>query len=150
MSDVPVLLRRLWELSHALRAMSSSMERAIGVSGPQRLVLREVQRRPGVTPGELAESLCIHPSTVTGLVDRLVARELLHRRRRTDDRRSSRLRITPAGEALLESPAATVERVVQDVAGGLEPSEVEAAQRVIADLSAALNRAAEGEAPPNR
>lgn len=144
----PDLLPLLWEAHHALQGMSRQMERTLGVSGPQRLVLREVGRRPDLPPGELAELLGVHPSTITGLVDRLVDRGLMHRVRRADDRRSSHLRLSPTGEALLHQDAPTIESVVESATCEM-PLEVRlAAADVLHTLSLALRAAADGAPPP--
>ena len=76
--DVPALsgtlsfMQLLWELHHELQAQSKEMEHRHGVTGPQRLVLRLVGRFPGVSPGELAALLRLHPSTLTGVPSRAV------------------------------------------------------------------------------
>jgi DNA-binding MarR family transcriptional regulator len=40
----------------------------VGVTGPQRLVLRVVGLFPGMSAGELATVLRVHPSTLTGVL----------------------------------------------------------------------------------
>jgi DNA-binding MarR family transcriptional regulator len=66
------------------------MEAAHGVTGPQRLVLRMVGRFPGIAAGRLSEILHVHPSTLTGILKRLEARELLQRKADPRDARCSR------------------------------------------------------------
>ena len=77
----PVLdfLRVLWTLEHGLQSASKRMEASLGVTGPQRLVLKVLTRFPGASAGELSEILHLHPSTVTGIVQRLVTKGLLAR-----------------------------------------------------------------------
>lgn len=140
----PDLLRPLWEVSHALRSMSGHMERHLGLSGPQRLVLREVEQEPGLAPGDLAERLGIHPSTVTGLVDRLAERGLLVRRARVGDRRSSSIFMTPGGTDLLHRPGLTIEHVVRQVVALKDPAAIGAAADLLQRLSSALRLASEG------
>lgn len=55
------------------------------------------------TMSELAEHLGLDRSSVTGLVDRAVARGLLHRTGDERDRRSSRVALTDAGHDLAET-----------------------------------------------
>ena len=57
--DVLQFMRLLWAIVHALQMQSKEMSKAVGVTGPQRLVLRVVGLFPGVSPGTLAEIL--HP-----------------------------------------------------------------------------------------
>src|SRR5437764_12841200 len=80
MSDIqlrldPVLdfLRLLWSIEHGLQRVSKKMESELGLTGPQRLVLRVVGRFPGLSASELAHIVRLHPSTSTGILQRLVA-----------------------------------------------------------------------------
>ena len=41
----------LWAVDHGLTSISKRMERALGITGPQRLVVRIVGRRPASRPG---------------------------------------------------------------------------------------------------
>ena len=68
------------------------MESELGITGPQRLVLRVVGRFPGLSAGELAHIVRLHPSTITGILQRLVARKLIERERDPSDNRRTRLR----------------------------------------------------------
>ena len=81
MSDIqlrldPVLdfLRLLWSIEHGLQRVSKRMEAELGITGPQRLVLRVVGRFPGLSAGELAHIVRLHPITITGILKRLVSR----------------------------------------------------------------------------
>ena len=46
----PVLdfMRLLWSVEHGLQSTSKRMEATLGITGPQRLVLRIVTARPGL------------------------------------------------------------------------------------------------------
>src|SRR5579862_9755186 len=93
--DLPDALRfmqLLWAVAHGLGSRSKEMNRAIGVTGPQRLVLRVVGLRPGLSAGDLARVLHLHPSTLTGVLQRLVAQRLLVRVADHEDRRRVVLR----------------------------------------------------------
>src|SRR5438034_2717248 len=102
MSDIqlrldPVLdfMRLLWAIEHGLQRLSKRMEGELGITGPQRLVLRVVGQFPGLSAGELAHIVRLHPSTITGILQRLVARGLLERQRDPADTRRVRLRLRP-------------------------------------------------------
>jgi DNA-binding MarR family transcriptional regulator len=139
----PDLLQLLWEAGHALQAMSRKMERTLGISGPQRLALREVNRRPGIAPGELAGVLGIHPSTVTGLVERLVQLGLVVRTRDEGDRRSVHLEATERGRALLARDGVTIESVVRETAHRVPVDQRRAAAAFLREVSVALRTTAE-------
>lgn len=95
-------LRRLFKGIHEY---SKAMQRRSGLSAPQAWALTLVDADAGLSLGTLAEGMYAHPSTVSGIVDRLVNRGALRRERDPEDRRGIRLFLTPAGRRLLrESP----------------------------------------------
>ena len=85
----PVLdfLRLLWSIEHSLQRTSKSMQASLGVTGPQRLVLLIVGRAPGISPGDLARIVRLHPSTITGVLQRLERKKLLVRKQDSRDSR---------------------------------------------------------------
>ncbi len=112
----PVLqfLQTVWRLEHALERASKRMEDAVGISGPQRFALRMIGARPAITAGELAGVLHLHPSTVTGIVQRLEGRKLVKRVSNSHDGRVAHLHLTAAGSKI-NKPAAkgTIERAAR-------------------------------------
>lgn len=131
-------LRRLWAVDHALQLQSIAMSRRIGITGPQRLVLRLIARFPGVLAGSLARLLHLHPSTITGIVNRLQKRGLLQRHTDDADRRRQRLIVTPRGAELLVSRGETVESATRRALSTLPEEDVTATLRVFAALEAYL------------
>lgn len=112
----PILqfLRTVWKLEHALERASKRMEDTLGVSGPQRFALRVIGARPGITAGELAALLHLHPSTVTGILQRLQARGLVRRTSNAADGRLAHLHLTAAGRrATRPSMPGTIEHAVR-------------------------------------
>jgi DNA-binding MarR family transcriptional regulator len=89
------------------------MARELGLTGPQRLVLRIVGRFPGIPAGELAALLHVHPSTLTGILQRLEKSGWVKRRVHPRDRRRVLLGLTERGRALDVGDAHTVEGVVR-------------------------------------
>ncbi|HET7452657.1 MAG TPA: MarR family transcriptional regulator [Thermoanaerobaculia bacterium] len=131
-------LRLLWAVDHGLQSASKRMAQSLGVTGPQRLVIRIVGRRPGISPGELAGILHVHPSTLTGVLSRLVAHGLLARRGDTRDRRRMILTLTEKGKAINRSTAGTVEAGVRRMLGSISRPDLEASERVLRRLAADL------------
>jgi len=93
-------LRRLFK---AIREYSKAMQRKAGLSSPQAWALRILEQQPGLSLGGLAARMYSHPSTVCGVVDRLVERGVVARRVNRSDRRGIALSLTPAGRRLLKS-----------------------------------------------
>lgn len=138
-----LFMQQLWELTHALDAMSKRMEGVYGVTGPQRLALRIIGRTPGIAAGALAETLRLHPSTLTGIVRRLSQRKLLKRTPDPADARRALLELLPAGHRLDEQRAHTVEAAVRRAMLRVTPTQLAAASAVIAVLISELARETE-------
>lgn len=122
-------LRLLWEIHHGLSTFSKRMQRDIGLTGPQRLVLRLLGESPGMTPGELAESLHLDPSTLTGIVRRLQRGRFVRRAVDPLDRRRHLLAVTPRARAATSVRTGTVEERVAGALGALSAREIESTKR---------------------
>ncbi len=140
----PVLdfMRALWELDHALQSASKRMETKLGVTSPQRLVLRIVGRYPGISAGEVSSLLHLHPSTLTGVLKRLATRGLVQRRSDPADGRRVLLRLTPKGKAVDAIRAGTVEAAVRRALERLDARTVAAAREIADALVVELERMA--------
>jgi DNA-binding MarR family transcriptional regulator len=141
-------LRLLWAVEHGLQRASKRMEATLGVTGPQRLVLRIVGRFPGLSAGELARIVLLHPSTITGILQRLVSRGLLVRERDPEDSRRVRLRLTQRALTFTRVSQGTVERAVNRALGRIAAPDVRAAQEVLSAVADALH--AVNEPDPKR
>ena len=80
------------------------------------LVLLTFSSRGSLPLGKMGERLQVHPTSVTSIVQRLVAQDLVVRRQHPDDKRLVLAEITPAGRELVER--ATADLVAADF--GLE------------------------------
>jgi DNA-binding MarR family transcriptional regulator len=136
--DVMQFMRLLWALVHGLERTSKRMTGDIGVTGPQRLVLRVVGLFPGVSAGDLAAVLHVHPSTLTGVIQRLVAQRLLARTDDPRDRRRAVLRLTSRGVRANAVRRGTVEGAVAEALEGVSQRDRRATKRVLARLAAHL------------
>jgi DNA-binding MarR family transcriptional regulator len=118
--------------------MSKRMNSDLGVTGPQRLVIRMVARKPAISAGELAELLTVHPSTLTGPLRRLEERGLIRREVDPDDARRALFWPTEAGNAVNKQKAGTVEAAVKRALAKVNIADIEAAERVLEVISAEL------------
>jgi DNA-binding MarR family transcriptional regulator len=125
---------------HALDVQSKRMARDLGVTGPQRLVIRVVGQVPDSTATEISEVLGLHPSTLTGVLSRLEAQGMLQRRVDDEDRRRQRFRLTPAGRRIDRERRGTVEAAVRRALVRAEPAMVERTEQMLALLVAELQR----------
>jgi DNA-binding MarR family transcriptional regulator len=136
--DAFEFMRLLWALDHALQTRSKRMLATVGVTGPQRLVLRAVGRNPGISAGEVAAVLHLHPSTLTGVLSRLVERGLLLRAGDPLDSRRALFRLTARGRKADRLDHGTVESAIQRVLAREPRSRVAAAARVLAAIGTEL------------
>jgi DNA-binding MarR family transcriptional regulator len=145
----PVLefLRSLWALDHALQRASKRMALSLGVTGPQRLVVRIVGRYPGVSAGELAKLMHVHPSTLTGVLDRLETRRMIRRVSDPKDARRSLFRLTAAGERIDATLEGSIEGIVQQVLSRIPQEQWTSTESVLRALTQALNDGPQHRAP---
>jgi MarR family transcriptional regulator, organic hydroperoxide resistance regulator len=139
--DLPEVLqfmRLLWELVHSLDRASKRMNQDLGITGPQRLALRVVGLFPGISAGQLAHILHIHPSTLTGILQRLIDQRLVERTSAAGDKRRAQLRLTARGNRINQLTAGTVESAVTAALRKSSTRDRAAVQRLVSAISAQL------------
>lgn len=148
--EVSDLLTQLWRAIHRLETLSKRMIKTLGVTGPQRLVLKIVARAPGITAGAVSDAAQVHPSTLTGILERLVRGGFLVRARDADDGRRARFEVTAEGRRLAETRTGTVEGAVLASLDGFSAEERAAIRRWLVAFGDALvaQRATLGETDP--
>ena len=136
----PVLefMKLLWAVDHGLQSASRRIRATMGVTGPQRLVVRLIGRFPSVTAGQLARLLHLHPSTLTGILQRLEAGSLIRRESDPADARRARFVLTPKGEKVDQRLAGTVEAAVRNILNVAPASQLAAARTLLVRLAAEL------------
>ena len=137
----PVLdfMRLMWAINHGLDRASRGMQAKFGVTGPQRLVLRIVGTFPGLSAGDLARTLHVHPSTLTGILQRLEARRLLRRLTDPSDARRVQLEITARGKRLTVPSVGTVESAIKRLMSAWTDSELNVTRRTLTAIAEELD-----------
>jgi MarR family transcriptional regulator, organic hydroperoxide resistance regulator len=138
LGEVMEFMRLLWAVDHELEASSKRMFADVGVTGPQRLVIRIVGRQPGVSAGRLAEILHVHPSTLTGVLGRLVEHGLLVRKVDPGDGRRALFSLTAQGRRVDGVRTGTIEAKVRSALSRLPEREVAAARHVLGAIADSL------------
>ena len=138
LGDVLDFMRLIWAVDRSLQLASRRMEATLGVSGPERLVVRIVGTFPGIAAGRIAEILQVHPSTLTGILKTLGASGLLQRKADAQDGRRALFSLSAKGRKLDAVRRGTIEAAVRRLlARG--PEKLRAAQETLAALAQELD-----------
>lgn len=124
-------MQLLWAVVHGIETRSKRMTSELGVTGPQRLVLRVAGLFPGLSAGDLAAILHVHPSTLTGVLKRLIAQGMLARRDDPNDRRRAVLRLTARGARINATSAGTVEGAIERALAGVSERDIGTTRRTL-------------------
>lgn len=124
--DKPEYLLLLHEVAHLIRTLIDQRARARGMTRAQWVILRWLQRTPGLSQNELAAVLEVEPITVGRLIDRLEARDLVERRDDPRDRRTNRLHLTSKAKPFLSEIAANIDELSAAALQGIEPETLDA------------------------
>lgn len=101
----PPFLRLIRELARTFQAFehfSAVHVRELGLTPPQFDVIATLGNTAGMSCKELSEATLITKGTLTGVIDRLIDKGLVSRSALAEDRRSVRVALTAAGEALFQ------------------------------------------------
>jgi len=100
--DALVAIRRI---QRRIEIDTRKLAQAAGLTPSQLLVLQILDERGETSIGDIVKSTQLSNATITGLVDKMVARDLVSRRRCEEDRRRVWLSLLPAGkQALKDAP----------------------------------------------
>lgn len=144
------VLSAIRRIVHAVDSHSKDLERALGITLPQLVVLRAIRTLGEVTTGRLSAAASLSPATVTTILDKLEARGLVVRYRNAEDRRVVHSKLTERGAQMLDgAPPFLHERFVSAFAkvDAARQAAVVAALEQVADMMGAP-AARRGEALP--
>lgn len=99
--DLKTLQKAMRRISRALDLHSRRIDRAVGLTLPQLVVLALVRDMGEVTGRSISAAADLSPPTVVGILDKLEAKGLIERYRSAGDRRIVHTRLTEAGRAAL-------------------------------------------------
>jgi DNA-binding MarR family transcriptional regulator len=150
LGDALAFMQVLWAVAHGLESASKRMHADLGVTGPQRLVLRIIGHHGRVSAGELAQVLHIHPSSLTGMLKRLERAQLIRRESDPFDRRRALLELTRRGMRLNDQRKGTIEAVVSSALAQLPGEQVATAKAVLGTIATELTATAELADEPAR
>ena len=108
------LLVALRRVIRAVDLRSKQLSKHVGLTGPQLLVMQNIEERPGIMVREIAENINLSPATITNILDTLESRDLATRIRSTQDKRKVGVYLTERGkEAVVDAPRPLQEHFVE-------------------------------------
>lgn len=117
----------------------SDTESACGISGSQLWVLYELNRAPDLKVTELAANLAIHQSTASNLIEKLVKKELIVKKRETTDQRVVRLSLTEQGVEMIKNAPPSPRGVLRDALDRLDTEKLAALAEGLEELIVQIN-----------
>ena len=137
-------LQQLWQLNHALEKLSSRMEKRIGVTAPQRMIIRCIGKYPGIAPSQLAALLHLDPGTISATLSRLEDKGFVVRKRDRQDKRRVSLGLTARGRKLDRPTSGTVEHGMERMLEGAQPRDIAATRKLLDQLTSVLQEELSG------
>lgn len=116
------LIRRLHQASVSI-FMEDLGEVGHGLTPVQFAALNTTRFNPGIDQATLAGLIAYDRTTIGGVVDRLVQKGLMERVVSTRDRRARELRLSDAGEAILDSLYPLIMTIQDKILAGLDEGE---------------------------
>lgn len=108
------LLVSLRRIIRAIDIHSKKLNKYAGLTGPQLLVMHNIAQLDGPLAKQVAQTINLSPATVTNIIDRLEAKELVIRQRSCTDKRKVHLYLSDKGKQLYkEAPKALQEHFIQ-------------------------------------
>ena len=102
----------VYSTAHAFNRVYKPLLDSLGLTYPQYLVMMVLWERDGVPVRDIGEKLFLDSGTLTPLLKRLEAAELVKRTRSTEDERQVLIALTPKGRALREQARAVPQAIL--------------------------------------
>jgi len=97
-AEIMQSLRRIFK---AIQDYFQEISKKYGITGPQLWALKTVAANGSLSLGELSKKMYLHPSTISGVVDRLEKKGFVVRDRGQEDRRVVKVQLTPQGKKIV-------------------------------------------------
>ncbi len=98
--DILVTLR---QIIRAIDMHSKQLVKRYGLTAPQLMVLKEIMADQDINIGRVAKKVSLSQATVTNIIDRLEARDLVTRERSSQDKRRVIVRVTDKTREILKN-----------------------------------------------
>jgi len=141
-ADAPLLLGNqicfaIYSTAHAFNRVYKPLLDRLGLTYPQYLVMLVLWERDGVPVKDIGERLFLDSGTLTPLLKRLEAAQLIKRTRNTADERQVLIALTPQGQVLKEKARTVPQSIL--AASACSVAELSAMKNDIVALRERLN-----------
>ena len=109
----------VYSTAHAFNRFYKPLLDKLGLTYPQYLVMMVLWERDGIPVKDIGEKLFLDSGTLTPLLKRMEAGDLIKRTRSTEDERQVLIALTPKGQALKEKARAVPEGILASSACSL-------------------------------
>jgi DNA-binding MarR family transcriptional regulator len=117
-------------------SLNAALNSEFGLSVAKFDALAQLDRyREGLALGQLSQNLKVSGGNVSGLVQRLLADQLISKQMSSEDRRSFIVRLTPKGGELFKKAAAFHKRHLSECFESVSAGDLETAISVVRSLS---------------
>ncbi|RCU45434.1 MULTISPECIES: MarR family winged helix-turn-helix transcriptional regulator [Corallincola] len=114
MENYEQVLTSLRRLMRATDLHSRYLNKTSGLTSPQLLVLQALKNKQAMISREIAKEINLSQATITSILDRLEAKQLITRKRSEDDRRKVMVSLSEKGhEKIASAPAPLQESFVR-------------------------------------
>lgn len=131
--------RLIYELNTARHCMMKSLDAGcvatLGVTATQLSALMALREKDGLLMKELANTLMLDKSAVTGLAKRMQAHDLIERVASDTDSRAAFLKISPRGEQILIDGLALLKSVNEQIKGDFSEEELTTVSRFLSHIT---------------
>jgi DNA-binding MarR family transcriptional regulator len=144
-ADLPLMLGNqlcfaIYSTAHAFNRVYKPLLERLGLTYPQYLVMLVLWERDGLPVKDIGERLFLDSGTLTPLLKRLEAAELIKRTRSTEDERQVLIALTSRGQALREKARSVPQAIL--AASACSVTELAAMKNGLIALRDQLNAAA--------
>lgn len=136
--EIAAAVDAIRRILQALRRSTRRARAQAGITGAQLFVLQTLEEAPAASLNALAERTFTHQSTVSVVVDGLVKRNLIVKRRSGEDARRVEIRLSPRGRALVRRTPHTAQARLIDGLRALPADETAELARLLRRLVAAM------------
>ena len=134
----PEMSHLLIQICRAHRYNAEIALNALGLHTGQEMILFQLWEQEGITPSQIAETLCVEPPTVTKMLQRLEKSGFVERRPDVEDGRISRVYLTAEGKSLKIPVQQVWNRLEAQTIGGLSDMEQALLKRLLLQIQGNL------------